>query len=317
MSAVAGGNPNDSGATLPGGETSTAPRGHEQASKSVSGLLPPIVTPMCDGRLDTDSLKRELDDLAGHVSGYLVGGSLGEATSLTLAERIETMRIVAEFAQDDHTLVFSISDNSVETSRVLASCADELGADLLIACCPTYYQNTDSMVFEYFAALSELTSSALCLYDNPIASNTSLSVETIAALASRTSSLTHVKVTDTALGKVEALREQTSLTILAGDDQVLWHQLRGGAVGGMVGLPMIYPERCAAFWAAFSSGADEEAYAEYRKMSHFIHVSLGAPDYVGVIKTVLHHRGVIASPESRVPLLPLTASRRDTVIAAL
>ena len=288
-----------------------------QPGKAVSGFLPPIVTPLLDGRVDHDSLKRELDELSGSVAGYLVGGSLGEATSLTFEERTAVMETVAHFSGQEHTLVFSVGDNSVETSRRLIERADELDADLLIAGCPGYYENTDAMVYKYFETLAGMTSTELCLYDNPSASNTSLGVETIAELAARVPTLTHIKVTDTALGKVEALGARTGLTILAGDDSVLWHQLVGGAVGGMVGLPMIFPQRCARFWEAFSAGSEDEALAEYRAMSHFIHISLGAPDYVGVIKAVLHDRGVIASSESRVPLLSLSSARHSAVLAAL
>ncbi len=58
----------------------------------VTGFLPPIATPMLDGKLDLDSLNRQLDYLADHVAGYLVGGSVGEVASLTLDERERLMR---------------------------------------------------------------------------------------------------------------------------------------------------------------------------------------------------------------------------------
>jgi 4-hydroxy-tetrahydrodipicolinate synthase len=213
--------------------------------------------------------------------------------------------------------VFSISDNSVEVSRRLAEFAQQLGADLLIAACPTYYENTYAMLENYFMTLAGFSDCHLCLYDNPLATKTPLSVDTIARLAAANAKLTHVKVTDTAIGKVEALRSGTELLVYSGEDQVLWHQLEGGAVGGMVALPMIYPQRCASFWRAFAAGDRETADSEYRQMSHFIHRALGAVDYVAVIKAVLHHRGVIVSAETRSPLLPSTGRRLQSVLAAL
>jgi dihydrodipicolinate synthase/N-acetylneuraminate lyase len=85
----------------------------------------------------------------------------------------------------------------------------------------------------------------------------------------------------------------------------------------MVGLPMIYPERAAALWEAFQAGDEERALEEYRRVATFLHIALGAPDYVAVIKEVLHHRGVIASPELRLPLVPLDDRRRREVLTAL
>ena len=64
---------------------------------------------------------------------------------------------------------------------------------------------------------------------------------------------------------------------------------------------MIYPERASRIWTAFSAGDLEAAFEEYRNVTTFIHCGLGAPDYVPVIKAVLHERGVIASAETRLP----------------
>jgi dihydrodipicolinate synthase/N-acetylneuraminate lyase len=44
----------------------------------LTGLVPPIATPFRGGSLDLASFARLIDHLAGHVSGYLVGGSVGE-----------------------------------------------------------------------------------------------------------------------------------------------------------------------------------------------------------------------------------------------
>ncbi len=283
----------------------------------LTGLVPPIATPFRDGQLDFDSLKRMLDHIAGSISGVLVGGSVGETPSLTLDERMLLMRAVAEHLGDDFSLAVSIADNAIGNSRRLSEVAGELGADLLIVSCPNYYTNDRRMLEEYWAELSSFASADLCLYDNPIASNTPLSVVDIAALAAATPRLTHIKVTDTAIEKVEALRRETSLVIHSGDDAVLWHQLARGAEGAMVALPMIYPQRSGALWRAFASGALPEAYEEYRCVSNFIHVSLGAPDYVAVIKTVLHWRGVIESPEVRLPLVSPSRRRIEEVIASL
>src|SRR5262249_49475471 len=143
---------------------------------------------------------------------------------------------------ETHSLAFSISDNSIETSRRLSEIAGECGADLLMVLSPNYYGNDRAMLKAYFAAVSEFASADNCLYDNPIASHTQLSVADVVELEGAAPRLTHVKVTDLAVEKVTALRERTSLVVLAGDDAVLWGQLARGAEGAMVALPMIYPE---------------------------------------------------------------------------
>lgn len=286
------------------------------AARRVTGLLPPLVTPFKDGAIDRVSLDRVLDDLAGNVAGVLVGGSVGEVPSLTVEERIELLRAVCARRDLVGDVAFSIGDNSIENSRRLLDAAGDAGADLLVVSLPNYFANSSEGVVAYLGALGEISPVDLCLYDNPVANHTPLSAAEIAAIAAAVPRLTHVKVTDTALEKVTALRERTTLTIHAGDDAVLWHQLTRGVDGGMVALPMIFPRRAAAVWRHVGDGQLDRAYAEYRPAAAFLHGALGSYDYVAVVKAVLHARGLIGSDELRLPLLPLPAQRRREVLEA-
>ena len=191
----------------------------------LTGFVPPIATPFRDGALDLGSLARLMDHLAEHVSGYLVGGSVGEVPSLTLDERATLMRTAAGQRPSGHFLAVSISDNAVGNTRVLSEVAGEVGADVLMLSCPNYYANDLQMLIEYFGAVGEFASADICLYDNPLASHTMLSVADIKAIADAVPRVTHIKVTDTAIGKVASLREATDLVLCAGDDAVLWNQL--------------------------------------------------------------------------------------------
>jgi 4-hydroxy-tetrahydrodipicolinate synthase len=246
-----------------------------------------------------------------------VGGSVGEVASLTLEERATLMREAARCRPAGHTLAVSISDNSIVNSRRLSEIGGEVGADVLMVSCPNYFSNSLEMLIEYFGAVGEFASADICLYDNPLASHTALSVADIARIAESVPRVTHIKVTDTAIDKVAALRAATALVILAGDDAVIWNQLARGADGAMVALPMIAADGAAELWSAYARGALDEAFAAYARVAPFLHSSLGAPDYVGVIKTVLQHRGVIDSAELRLPLVALSAARRAEVLSAL
>jgi 4-hydroxy-tetrahydrodipicolinate synthase len=284
---------------------------------AVTGFVPPIPTPLHDGRLDRQSLQRLVHALAPYVAGYLVGGSVGEYPSLTVEERLAALHVVAGSKLPRHRLVASIGDNALPNVRALAEGAVACGADLLVLGLPNYFANTRAGLIAYLRAVASFTGCELCLYDNPVASHTPLSVADILALAAAEPKLTHVKVTDLTLDKVAALRAQTNVTVHSGDDAVLWGQLTRGAHGAMVALPLIYPALAANVWTALQRGDVEEAARAYQPASHFIHVALGAPDYVVVLKTVLASRDVIASDEVRLPLLALDRARRAEVLAAL
>jgi 4-hydroxy-tetrahydrodipicolinate synthase len=288
--------------------------GNGRPRRVVGGLLPPIPTPFKDGAIDHASVATLLDDIAGSVSGILIGGSVGETPSLTVAERVDLMQTVARHAGGELELAVAIGDNSIENSRRLLDAAGEVDVALVVVSLPNYFANDIGMLQQYFGALADAAPVDLCIYDNPLASHTPLSVAEIKELVAAVPQITHIKVTDTALEKVAALRAETDLVIHAGDDAVLWHQLTRGVDGAMVALPMIYPQRAAELWRLVVAGKLDAAYEEYRQTAAFIHVALGARDYVAVVKAVLHERGVIASPEVRLPLVPLPSQRRDEVL---
>lgn len=287
------------------------------AAHAVTGIIPPIPTPFLHGRVDHASVERLLDHLGPSTDGVLVGGSTGEAASLTVEEREQVIRTVARALGPSRFLVVSVADNAIENSRRLADVAGEYGAALVVVSCPNYFPNDRAMLVAYLDAVASFAGADLCLYDNPIASNTILSVDDLAAVARAVPRLTHIKLTDTARGKADEIVERTPLSVFAGDDSVLWQHVRAGAVGVMTAVPMIHPERSARMWRAFATGDAERAYDEYVLLTHFIHVGLTAADYPQVVKLVLHERGVIASPEVRLPLLPLDVARRTEITAAL
>jgi len=289
----------------------------EGSVASVTGVIPPIPTPFLDGNVDISSLRRALDYLSESIDGVLVGGSTGETPSLTVGERETIIRTAGTHFEGERSLVVSIADNSIENTKRLAEIAAECGAALVVLSCPSYFPNDRRMLEAYFAAVAEFSSGDLCLYDNPITSNTWLSVEDIRALVAAVPRLNHVKLTDPTREKAALLKEHLSLRLFAGDDSVLWHHLDSGADGVMTAIPLIRPERTARLWRAVADGRTGDAYAEYCGLSHFIHIGLSAPDYPAVVKAVLHKRGVLASPEVRYPLLSLTSARRSEVLQAL
>src|ERR1700684_920445 len=64
---------------------------------AVRGAITPLITPFADdGSLDLESIPRLIEWQLEHGSdGISVGGSTGEPTSQTVAERIEVMRAAA------------------------------------------------------------------------------------------------------------------------------------------------------------------------------------------------------------------------------
>lgn len=282
----------------------------------VTGLHPPLPTPMRDGGIDLASLDRMLGRLDPHVDGVLYGGSVSETASLALDERTAVLRRTVEVLGGDR-VSFSIADNSIVNSQRLSEAGGELGVRLVVLSSPNYFTNDRQMLIEYFGRVAEFAAGELCLYDNPDTTHTRLTVEDIVAIVDAVPRLTHVKVTDRAAGKVGALREHTSLTILSGEDSVLWQHMVTGAHGAMTALPLIFPAECRSLWTDYENGDVDLAFDRYVEMARFGHAALEGPDYPSLIKAVMHHQGILASPEVRLPLIPADPMRLADAIRLL
>ena len=143
------------------------------------------------------------------------------------------------------------------------------------------------MLIEYFGAVGEFASADICLYDNPVASHTLLSVADIARIAERCRGSTHIKVTDTEIDKVAALRAATDLVDPRGRRCGALepaHARRRRCDGRAADDP---PESSRPSSGAPASVARSTTHSRvYARAAPFLHSALGAPDYVAVIKTV-------------------------------
>ena len=91
---------------------------------SLAGVFPPVVTPFKEnGDLDTAALRANLEKLNQQpLAGYVLGGSNGEFTSLTVQERLEVKVGKTPYAR------FDLNDYTVPHTavcRVLTVLADE------------------------------------------------------------------------------------------------------------------------------------------------------------------------------------------------
>ncbi len=288
---------------------------------SLAGNIPTISTPMRGGEVDRDGLRRLLAYITPYVDGYLTCGSVGEGASLTLDERIAVMETVAAFRQADatpRTWFFGTSGTALpEIEQLVRACVDS-GVDALLTPQPSYFAISPPMPRQFFAAVADMSDLPIVIYDNPYPTGYYLSAEEIAALVADNPTVVGVKVTDPNARKVSALTARDNMLVFAGDDFICWRMLCRGAHGAMLAYPMILPETFARMYGLHSQGSRDAAFAIWsREILPFVNECLRDTDYVQTGKAALHRLGVIASPEMRLPLTPLDATRRQEVDEAL
>ena len=276
---------------------------------SVEGILPVIPTPFLDGAFHGPSFERLLHHMLANVDGYTLLGSTGEAPSMTIAERMDITEFALKVTPADRRVVVGVTDTSYGNTVALAQHAQQHGAHAVLCAAPYYFANTPCGVLDYLKRLDEELEIDLVLYDNPVATRTTLSASTIVAWSSELTRLTAVKLTDHDLSKIPVLRD-AGLNVLAGDDPILARFLAEGVDGVIVIVPALFPESFRSAWdLARQDNLDESFAVLATGVLPFTHV-FGIGDEIATTKAILADIGVFASAELRPPLRKVTPRRR-------
>jgi 4-hydroxy-tetrahydrodipicolinate synthase len=282
------------------------------------GLIPPVITPFRQGRVDGESIARLVDFCAPHLDGVVVAGSTGEGPSMALAERTQTIDHFSRAIRGRIPLIVGVAETCLEDIRTLMQFGDEHGSAGYLVPLPFYFRHTVETVTAFFREVSRFTDGEIIIYDNPYTTKTVLTVADYERLAALRSNIRHVKITDTALAKVDAAKAQGGLTLLAGSDEIMHQQVIRGCAGAVTAVPQAFPAESRAWFEAARAGDLATSGRLFGRLLPFINeVMIGADEYPAVIKWALRARGVIASDEVRPPLAPLDDVRRRVLEAVM
>ena len=220
--------------------------------KGIKGIIVPIVTPMDEsGAIDIAGARRLLSHVIdGGVAGVFALGSTGEFSSLTLAEKVKFIRLVAAEINSRVPLFVGVSSTCDSEMTALMNETRASGGDAVVALPPYYFPfpNQDSLA-EYFEDLADKAPLPLFLYNNSGYGKPSpLTVTTVARLAKHQNIIGIKEVTGftNLMSMVAAVADQTAagkpFGIFAGDDFQMTANVCLGAQGGVNSLANVAPD---------------------------------------------------------------------------
>jgi 4-hydroxy-tetrahydrodipicolinate synthase len=274
------------------------------------GLLPPVITPFRNGAVDGDSIARLVESCAPHLDGLVVAGSTGEGPSMTLAERVQTVRFFSQSMRGRLRLIVGVAETNLENIREIMRAGDAAGAVAYLVPLPFYFKHTSETITAFYREVSGFTDREIVVYDNPYTTKTVLTVADYARLREVRNNIRHVKVTDTTVAKIDAAKA-SGMILLAGDDGVMQHQVLRGCEGAVTAVLQVFPQESRAWFDRTREGDLAASTRLFSSLLPFINeLAIGADEYPAVVKWALRHRGVIASDEMRLPISQLTDFRR-------
>jgi dihydrodipicolinate synthase/N-acetylneuraminate lyase len=296
-----------------------------------NGVMPAITTPFtADGDVDHAFLARHARwMIESGCSAVVALGSLGEAATLSVAEKLDVLRTLAAALGGRVPLVAGIAALSTDEACGLARAAADMGCAGLMVLPPYVYSTDWREMRAHAAAVIEATALPCMLYNNPIAYRTDFRPEHVAELAQAHGNLEAVKESSADIRRIAAIRHRLGdrLRILVGVDDLIVEGIAAGATGWVAGLVNAMPVESVRLFelatrahapdapAAAQVRARAEADALYRWFLPLLTLDT-VPKFVQLIKLVQQQVGQ-GHERVRAPRLVLEGSERAAALALI
>ena len=283
-----------------------------------NGVYPAITTKFTeDDKLDLELFSKNLEaQLNAGIDGIVLGGTLGEASTLTKEEKetlvSETQNIVA----GKIPVILNIAEQTTSGAIQIAKEAEKNGIDGFMLLPPMRYAADSYETVEYFKCIATSTSLPIMIYNNPVDYKIPVTLEMFDKL-SKIENINAVK---------ESTRDTTNVTrminkfgdrykILSGVDTLALESLLMGADGWVAGLVCAFPNETVAIYRLAKAGKVKEAVEIFRWFLPLLELDINAK-LVQNIKLAEFYTG-IGSEFVRAPRLRLHGKERKEVIKTI
>lgn len=229
----------------------------------LQGVLPPIITPFKDEKVDLEALTANIRrwNQTG-LSGYLVAGSNGEAVYLSEAEWEKTLAAAKEAVAEDKFIMAGAGRESSHNTIAACKRAAELGADCALCITPSYFkgQMTPPRLAAHFERVAEESPIPIVAYNFPQATGLNMDPDLVAGL-SQHPNIAGIKDSS---GNIAQLSEIIHLAsddfkVFVGNAEVFYPALCLGAAGAILAVANVLPEMCVELQAAYEAGDHAKA----------------------------------------------------------
>jgi len=222
------------------------------------GSFAALPTPFRDGALDLEALRGLVELQAKSATrGVVPTGTTGEAATLSYQEFQTVVRTVVEASAGRLQVVAGIGTNDTRTTIERARFAERAGADSLLAVTPYYNRPSPEGLFQHFSALAEAVALPIVLYNIPSRTGIDLTPDVVERLTNAHGNIVAIKQASRSLARIHELTDLGKLSVLAGEDGLLFEFIQAGAIGVIGVLANIVPDRIARLIELSSTRASE------------------------------------------------------------
>ena len=280
------------------------------------GVFPAITTKFhADESIDAEGTAKHIDfQIRNGIHGLVTCGSLGEASTLTLEEKVQVAEIAIKASKGRIPVLANVSETSTrEALRYIHAC-NAIGVDGYMVMPSVIYVADAREAMANVRTMAQAAQKPIMVYNNPVAYRVDLKPEHMAELADCAWIVAIKESTDN-------IRRITDLRLAVGDryqlflgvDDLAYEGLALGCDGLLAGVGCTFPRETVALYDLMKAGQFAEALTLYQWMTPMMHLDVSTK-LVQNLKLIDVVAGV-STEHMRRPRLPLIGAEREAVIA--
>ena len=279
------------------------------------GIFPALTTPFtANDELDLSLFEKNIEaQLSAGVGGVIIGGSLGEVSTLTTPEKERLVKFALEKINDKIPVVLNIAEGSTNEALKQVLFAESWNVQGLMVLPPMRYKSDDRETVTFFKIIADATDLPIMIYNNPVDYKIEVTLDMFEELTD-CKNIGAVKESTRDVSNVSRMRNRFGdrYKILCGVDTIAMEELLLGADGWVAGLVNAFPKETAAIYKLVKAGRIEEATKIYRWFMPLLELDIH-PKLVQYIKLAQQQTG-LGSEYVIAPRLMLVGEERERIL---
>ena len=220
-----------------------------------------IITPFTEDGVNFEEFGKMIEfQIENGADSIIVCGTTGEASTMTLEERKETIKFAVEKAHKRIPIIAGTGGNCTKNVIEMTKYAESVGVDGALVVTPYYNKTTQAGLIEHYKVVAASTKLPIILYSVPGRTGVNITPETCKEL----SKIENIVAIKEASGNLSQIAEIANLcgdelNIYSGNDDQITPILAVGGIGVISVLSNILPEHTHDIVDSFLNGNVELA----------------------------------------------------------
>ena len=275
----------------------------------LSGVWLPIVTPFHDGAVDFVSYEKLIEHyLAAGISGIFPLGTTGESPTLDDKDNEALIECTLAIVAGRVPVFVGIGSNSTAKALKMLRRFERFDFPGIVSVCPYYNRPSQDGMREHFQEIAAATERQIVIYNIPYRTGVNLANDTLLELAERPN-IVGVKDSSGNLAQsIELLRRRpTGFSVMTGEDNYYYTMLAHGGDGGILASAHVATTTFVSVYERMLANDHRGARLLWSDLETLVPLLFREANPMP-IKYCLWRRGLLRSPECRLPLTRISPS---------